>query len=467
MSLTSGSNVDNYLPTGNNPALALGNGNRMDGSGTIPFLTRGIVAGLNNVEGSVATSENYRSYNIVLGSDNQAAAYNSIVFGNGNAASIAATTYTNGTTHSLVGGTGNTTFALRNGVIIGEGNSLGISGNATTIFNSVIFGSQNVVTNSGSFAMGTQNQVSADDATAIGYGLLADKTKSLVVGKWNAAYDTGDLFVIGNGSSGTRSNALVVKSNGTVNVTSSTLTIGGQQVATTNTSGLANYTATSGLNTYLTGQGFAKTANYTTTTNLDSYISGLTYVKSAVLSSYVTGTSLATTLGSYPTTTAMNTALGSYTTTTNLNSYLTGQGFAKTADYTPTTGLEAKVGTYGYLKSNALSGYVTASSLTVTLGDYATTDDLDTAVVGKLSATTGLDSTVTNGALAAIGNGAVASQAGAVAIGNYNATMQAGDVFAIGSGTDAQNRETALRVTDDGRVILGMPQGDISMGEYQ
>ena len=66
----------------------------------------------------------------------------------------------------------------------------------------------------------------------------------------------------------------------------------------------------------------------------------------------------------------------------------------------------------------------------------------------------------------AMGSGTRAAITDSTALGRYNADMVANDVLAIGSGSDSNNRFTALRVTDDGGVILGRAQGDISMGAY-
>jgi trimeric autotransporter adhesin len=67
----------------------------------------------------------------------------------------------------------------------------------------------------------------------------------------------------------------------------------------------------------------------------------------------------------------------------------------------------------------------------------------------------------------ALGTGTRALNPDSTALGRHNVTMATNDVLAIGSGSDANNRFTALRVTDDGGVILGRAQGDISMGDYQ
>lgn len=66
----------------------------------------------------------------------------------------------------------------------------------------------------------------------------------------------------------------------------------------------------------------------------------------------------------------------------------------------------------------------------------------------------------------AIGYGLLTPNWRGVAMGNYNVDMSADDTFVIGTGADAEHRFTALRVTNDGGVILGRAQGDISMGIY-
>ncbi len=69
----------------------------------------------------------------------------------------------------------------------------------------------------------------------------------------------------------------------------------------------------------------------------------------------------------------------------------------------------------------------------------------------------------------AIGTGTRVSSASTstIALGLYNADTVADDVLVVGNGTSVNNRQTALRITADGSVILGRAQGDISMGNYQ
>lgn len=86
-------------------------------------------------------------------------------------------------------------------------------------------------------------------------------------------------------------------------------------------------------------------------------------------------------------------------------------------------------------------------------------------VSGSKGAAIGTSATASNESSTAIGTGVVASVASSTALGRYNDTMQSNDVVAIGTGS-ATTPFTALRLTDDGSVILGRAQGDISMGAY-
>lgn len=68
----------------------------------------------------------------------------------------------------------------------------------------------------------------------------------------------------------------------------------------------------------------------------------------------------------------------------------------------------------------------------------------------------------------AIGVGTRSNVAMGTALGRFNGSMQANDVLVIGAGSSEAetDRFNAIRVTSDGGVFLGRPQGDISMGDY-
>jgi len=78
----------------------------------------------------------------------------------------------------------------------------------------------------------------------------------------------------------------------------------------------------------------------------------------------------------------------------------------------------------------------------------------------------GSENAVTSENGLALGVGARSTVSKATAIGRYNAPMVAGDVLVVGAGASDGVRSNAIRVTDDGSVLLGRAQGDISMGIY-
>jgi hypothetical protein len=89
--------------------------------------------------------------------------------------------------------------------------------------------------------------------------------------------------------------------------------------------------------------------------------------------------------------------------------------------------------------------------------------------IGSINEVTGLRGV-------AFGTGSEAKNTESMALGRYNEEMAANDVVVIGTGTSDTVRNTALRATADGSVILGSAtsgtvvlakaQGDISMGAY-
>lgn len=70
----------------------------------------------------------------------------------------------------------------------------------------------------------------------------------------------------------------------------------------------------------------------------------------------------------------------------------------------------------------------------------------------------------------------VANAPKSIALGRYNALMAADDVLVVGTGDSVTERNTSLRATSEGSLILGSAtsgtvvlaksQGDISMGDY-
>jgi hypothetical protein len=88
----------------------------------------------------------------------------------------------------------------------------------------------------------------------------------------------------------------------------------------------------------------------------------------------------------------------------------------------------------------------------------------------------GYNNTITGNYGATLGYGLNVTPTNGVAIGKWNKDMFTNDVFVVGAGSADNDRDTALRVTNDssmvlgstsgGKVTLAKPQGDISMGVY-
>ena len=104
---------------------------------------------------------------------------------------------------------------------IGMGNNVNYDAPTQYPRHSFAAGSSNVVLGNSSFASGYNNDVAADQAIALGNGLLATTDNSTIVGKYNDD-KAGVSFVVGNGvDDSNRSNALEVHTNGDVIVSGS------------------------------------------------------------------------------------------------------------------------------------------------------------------------------------------------------------------------------------------------------
>jgi hypothetical protein len=118
---------------------------------------------------------------------------------------------------------GDYSIAIGNGNLSDNGGlTLGTNNNATS-FGSVAIGHSNVADSAFSFAAGFANNAIGLKAFALGENLVAQAANSFVIGAFNLPSGTKDewlpaeqLFVIGNGNPGARSNAFQVLKNGNV-----------------------------------------------------------------------------------------------------------------------------------------------------------------------------------------------------------------------------------------------------------
>ncbi|HPC98726.1 MAG TPA: hypothetical protein PL040_07105 [Bacteroidales bacterium] len=138
--------------------------------------------------------------------------------------------------------TGDYSIAIGNGnTASGGGMALGFNNTARSI-GAVAFGHSNVADSAYSMAVGSNNNATGYNAFAFGESLIAQSANSFVVGTYNIA--TGDkttwnnndpLFVVGNGDSNTRHDALKVLKSGALYVYPDSATYG-TYISTTNTS---------------------------------------------------------------------------------------------------------------------------------------------------------------------------------------------------------------------------------------
>lgn len=116
---------------------------------------------------------------------------------------------------------------LQNSLIIGEGNKISqtdpyVNNTASSLCrNNIVFGGNNSIINSiNCLVSGWKNTITnGDQSAAIGGNLLVNKNTQVVVGSCNET-DSKGLFIVGNGNAPnseniTRSNAFVVRQNGT------------------------------------------------------------------------------------------------------------------------------------------------------------------------------------------------------------------------------------------------------------
>ena len=151
---------------------------------------------------------------------------------------------------------GDYSIALGNGNTVSNGGLAIGSNNTASKMGSVALGHTNSADSAYSFAAGANNYARGYNAFALGESVIAEAANSFVIGYNNiisSSYDrdgwinTDPLFVIGNGGSGSRSNAMVVAKNGNTTINGN-LTVTGTISSFVGTGdGLGNHTATQNL----------------------------------------------------------------------------------------------------------------------------------------------------------------------------------------------------------------------------
>ena len=151
-------------------------------------------------------------YATVVGDSNVVSARNTLVAGLSNSVPAGAPT----TSSSFVAGYNNTIEGAGTNIGATSAAAIGVSNHIMAEFGWAI-GYSNEISGRTSMALGYDNQVSAQKANALGRGLKVTQNFSTAVGTYNATMASGDVLVVGTGSSDTtRNTALRVTSDGGV-----------------------------------------------------------------------------------------------------------------------------------------------------------------------------------------------------------------------------------------------------------
>jgi hypothetical protein len=147
---------------------------------------------------------------------------------------------------------GDYSVALGNGNTSTDGGTTLGSNNVAVNIGSVAIGHSNTADSSYSVSLGSGNIARGYNAFAIGEGIYAEAANSIVVGTnniTNTLYNRTDwvstdpLFVVGNGGSGTQSNALYIAKNGNTTITGNLYVTGSISSYSGTGDNLGNHTA--------------------------------------------------------------------------------------------------------------------------------------------------------------------------------------------------------------------------------
>ena len=300
--------------------------------------------------------------------------------------------------------------------------AIGALNNATNTYSTAI-GVGNNASGNASTAIGGSNSSIGDLSTALGYGTNAQSFGEIAIGTYNTDYTptstsvfsaTDRLFVIGNGISSVKSNALVMLKNGNT-------TFGGSLAVNGN-----------GTGTSYTLPADRGTANYVLSTD------GVGGTSWAAASGGGSGVDL---------TTAQSVG-GLKTFTSNDGLFATGTNGVGTAS---SLGAGTRMMWYP-LKSAFRAGYVNGIQWNdVNIGNYSVAMGADTKASGSYSTALGTNSFATGQSSTAMGESAIASGESSTAMGRlttasgYTSTSMGDATTASGSTSTAMGKATTSK----------------------
>ncbi|MGB5982284.1 MAG: hypothetical protein WBG46_09080 [Nonlabens sp.] len=333
--------------------------------------------------------------------------------------------------------------------------ALGASTTASGI-NSTSLNVGTTASGTGSIAMGVGTTAIGNISTAIGHNTTARSINEIAMGSFNTDYtlsnnDTDRLLVIGNGSSGSNSDALIIQKNGTItapSLDSAEITAAGNKALITKEYFDANNTAgTAGLEEITEGSntGYrradADPVNYG---NIGSFAVDLSYSDSASSTQGATGNFASFAAGSETTASgnfsaaigARTTASGAGSTAMGSNSIASGGVSTAMGNNTTASGLFSTAMGDTSIASGDVS---TALGSSTASGDYSTAMGIETLASGRGSNTMGIAT--------------IASNDSETALGKFNIEdIQNDNLFVVGNGTATNSRSDAFLVTENGAV---------------
>lgn len=308
-------------------------------------------------------------------------------------------------------------------------------------------------------AMGVSTTASGDHATAMGNSTTAATNNSLSIGEYNSANTSADntLFVVGNGSSSSRSDALVLDGSGNLEVTGSFVLPDGTTVDGSEDLGLS--TNSNGASEVDNNDGFVATGTFDSgsipTSGAGTRM--MWYPNKAAFRAGRVGVNKAGTrwdasdVGDHSVAFGVDTKASDAGTVAMGEGSTAGNGDSFGGEHALAIGFEAKATNgkavaFGY-KTTASGPYATAMSFETTASEYAST------AMGNRTTASGDDAT-------AMGNRTTADTPQSFSIGqcNDNNTSSDNTLFVVGNGGSpsggCNSRSDALVLDESGNISI-------------
>jgi hypothetical protein len=343
-------------------------------------------------------------------------------------------------------------------------------------FSQISLGTGSSTIGGNSFAAGSGVTANGLNSAAFGVGTTAQGNNQFVIGQYNSLQGSAAdaLFIVGNGSSAAApSNAFVVNRNGDTKVSGRLLQGSGSSAPGSGASAL-------GFEAYAYGERSVAIGTWASAYGEDSFSVGSGSVAEGPSSialgalSWADGNSSlalgndSIAQGVSSTAFASCSALAIYSTSMGIASEAQGLGSVSIGRNTIAQGLnQVVIGQFNVASGTPHNNWAESNNWDpgdeiFIVGNGQNQNALSNALTVKKNAATG------------IGTGIVTTTASQTVVGKYNNTSVDAQgnhgaglfIVGMGSGTGATPRKNALRVREDGTLLV-RPAGDLSMGDFQ